>query len=61
MSEMKAVVKEICQKYGNDRARLMEIVRGVQEELGYVPPEAFELIAEEANTHRVEVESVVSF
>ncbi|MCF7848458.1 MAG: NAD(P)H-dependent oxidoreductase subunit E [Kiritimatiellales bacterium] len=61
MSEMKAVVNNICKEFGNDRTRLMDIVRGVQEKLGYVPPEAFELIAEKAHTHRVEVESVVSF
>jgi [NiFe] hydrogenase diaphorase moiety large subunit len=39
----------------------MDIVRDVQESLGHVPREAFDLIAKEANTHRVEVESVVSF
>ena len=61
MSEMVPVIKEICKRYGNDRARLMDMVRDVQEVLGHVPREAFTLIAQEANTHRVEVESVVSF
>ncbi len=61
MNRMKAVVTEVCRRYGNTRSRLMDIVRDVQEALGHVPREAFELIAKEANTHRVEVESVVSF
>ena len=39
----------------------MDMVREVQQELGYVPPEYYELIAKEAGTHRVEVESVISF
>lgn len=54
-------IEQICKRFENDRARLMDIVRDVQEALGYVPPEHYELIAREANTHRVEVESVVSF
>ena len=61
MNGMKSVVTEACRRYGNTRTRLMDIVRDVQEALGYVPREAFDLIAKGANTHRVEVESVVSF
>jgi len=56
-----AVVKRICQACGNDRTRMMDVVREVQAELGCVSPEAMEAIARELNTHRVEVESVVSF
>ncbi len=61
MNKMRAVVTEACNRYGNTRTRLMDIVRDVQEALGHVPREAFGLIAKEADTHRVEVESVVSF
>jgi len=61
MSKMESVVTEICNRYGNDRARLMDIVSDVQRKLGHVPREAFELIAQGANTHQVEVESVISF
>ncbi|MDD2455288.1 MAG: NAD(P)H-dependent oxidoreductase subunit E [Kiritimatiellae bacterium] len=61
MNKMKSVVTEACNRYGNTRTRLMDIVRDVQEALGHVPREAFGLIAKAANTHRVEVESVVSF
>ena len=61
MSKMDSVVARICNRYGNTRTRLMDIVRDVQQELGHVPREAFELIAQGAHTHRVEVESVISF
>ncbi len=61
MKDLGSVVQDICKAYGNDRARLMDIVREVQETFGHVPREAFDLIAREAKTHRVEVESVVSF
>ena len=61
MNGMKSVVAEVCCRYGNTRTRLMDIVRDIQETLGYVPREAFDLIAKGANTHRVEVESVISF
>jgi [NiFe] hydrogenase diaphorase moiety large subunit len=54
-------IKEICRKYGNERARLMDIVREIQREFSHVPPESYDLIAREASTHRVEVESVISF
>jgi [NiFe] hydrogenase diaphorase moiety large subunit len=56
-----AKIKKICKRFGNDRTRMMDIVREVQQEFGYVPPKYYDLIAREANTHRVEVQSVVSF
>ncbi len=61
MSELVTTINQICANYGNDRTRLMDIVQEVQEVYDYVPREAFDLIAKGANTHRVEVESVVSF
>ena len=61
MMKLEPRIREICAKYGNDRARLMDIVAEVQKTFGHVPREAFALIAQDANTHRVEVESVVSF
>ena len=35
-----AAVKEICQASGNDRHRMMDIVRAVQERFGCVDAEA---------------------
>ena len=56
-----ATVRTICQNCGRDRARMMDIVRAVQAKFGCVSSAATDLIARETNTHRVEVESVVSF
>jgi len=54
-------VREICQACGNDRTRLMDICRAVQDRFGCVSGEAMDLIARECRCPRVEVESVVSF
>lgn len=56
-----ALVASTCEKFGNDRARMMDIVRAIQEKEGCVSSQALDLIAENIGTHRVEVESVVSF
>jgi len=54
-------VKEICRSHNNDRTRMMDVVRAVQERFGCVSSEAMNAIAAALRTHRVEVESVVSF
>ena len=59
--DLKGTVKAICAEYGNDRGRMMDIVTAVQARFGCVSPEAMDLIARATSTHRVEVESVVSF
>jgi len=56
-----ADIKAICAEHGNDRTRMMDIVRAVQAKYGCVSSEAMDLIAETTDVHRVEVESVVSF
>ena len=58
---LEATVKEVCRRHGNDRTRMMDIVTDIQKTLGYVSGEAKALIAQAVGTHRVEVESVVSF
>ena len=58
---LKNEITDICKVCGNDRNRLMDIVRDVQEKFGCVSDEAMNLIASEVSVHRVEVESVVSF
>ncbi len=55
------LVQAICERYGCDRSRMMDIVIAVQQEFGCVSIEAMEAIARAVNSHRVEVESVVSF
>jgi len=54
-------IKEICRSFNNDRTRMMDIVREVQEKFGCISGEAMEAVAAAVGTHRVEVESVVSF
>ncbi len=62
MSEnLQTSVREICRAFNNDRARMMDIVLAVQAKFGCVSSEAMAVIAKAASTHRVEVESVVSF
>jgi [NiFe] hydrogenase diaphorase moiety large subunit len=55
------VVEDICRQHGSDRTRMLDIVLAVQQRLGCVSTEAMEAIAREVNSHRVEVESVVTF
>lgn len=54
-------VAAICAGYGNDRTRMMDIVRDVQTTFGCVGDGAMDTIAAAVKSHRVEVESVVSF
>ena len=61
MSDLQSAVKDICQANGNDRARMMDIVRGVQSRFGCVNDEAIDLIAKTVSAPRVDVESVVTF
>ncbi len=60
-ASLQAAVQEICQACGNDRTRMMDIVRAVQERFGCVSSEAMNLIAKAVSAHRIEVEGVVSF
>ncbi|MGD0786163.1 MAG: NAD(P)H-dependent oxidoreductase subunit E [Sedimentisphaerales bacterium] len=62
MSEnLQAEIKQICQNSGNDRTKMMDIVRQVQQNFGQVSSEAMDIIAKSVNCHRVEVEGVVTF
>jgi [NiFe] hydrogenase diaphorase moiety large subunit len=54
-------VRDICRDYGNDRHRMMDIALEVQRRYGQVSDAALEEIAVCTETHRVEVESTVSF
>ena len=58
---LERIVTAGCESFGNDRTRMMDIVRELQETQGHISDDAMDLIARLVNTHRVEVESVVSF
>ncbi len=59
-SVQEAIV-QVCKDCGNDRSRMMDIVRAVQAKFGCVNDAAMEAIARCVGTHLVEVKSVVSF
>jgi len=54
-------IRGICKKNADDHTRMMDIVREVQQRFGQVSGSAMDIIADAVNSHRVEVESVVSF
>ena len=58
---MKKDVKSILEKYNNDETRLMDILIDTQNSLGYIPPEAIDIISEDLNLSHVDVEQTISF
>ena len=58
---MDRVVVAACERYGNDRTRLMDILLDIQAELRGIEPAAMEMIAQQLGITRIEVEGVVSF
>lgn len=56
-AEISRIVRELKDKPGP----LLVILHGIQEELGYVPPDAVPVIAAELNLTRAEVHGVVTF
>ncbi len=61
MTQQQSAIHEICRKHGNDRSRMLDVVREIQQQFGGVSSGAMDLVARQLGTDRVEVESVVSF
>jgi formate dehydrogenase subunit gamma len=59
MSE--ALVRDIAATHKGQRGALLPILHAVQEALGYVPPEAIPVLADELNLSRADVHGVVTF
>jgi formate dehydrogenase subunit gamma len=57
----RAAVVAIVNALKNQPGALMPILRRIQDDLGWVPPESIPLIAGELNLSRAEVHGVVSF
>jgi formate dehydrogenase subunit gamma len=55
------LVRDIVASHRGQRGALLPILHAVQETLGYVPPEAIPVLAEELNLSRADVHGVVSF
>jgi len=54
-------VEQICTAFGNDRTKMMDIVRAVQNKYGQVSDEAVGFIAKAVKCNSIEVDSVVTF
>lgn len=54
-------VSEIIRRLKDRPGALLVVLHGIQDELGYIPPECVPLIAEELNLSRAEVHGVISF
>jgi formate dehydrogenase subunit gamma len=57
----RAAVVAIVNAFKHQPGALMPILRRIQDDLGWVPPESIPLIADELNLTRAEVHGVVSF
>src|SRR5262245_53035207 len=57
LSQITAIVRSLKDKDG----ALLPILHAIQDEVGYVPPDAVPLIAQELNLTRAEVHGVVTF
>ncbi|MFZ5431962.1 MAG: NAD(P)H-dependent oxidoreductase subunit E [Bacteroidota bacterium] len=59
-SAIKTIV-EVCKKFDNQESELINVLHGVQEQLGYLPAEVQERIAQELNMSVAKVYGVVTF
>lgn len=58
---MKDKIQKILTKYGNDRGRLMDILLEIQALSDHIPEGAVEILADQLDLSRVDVEEVISF
>jgi [NiFe] hydrogenase diaphorase moiety large subunit len=58
---MENTVKQIAQKYGNDRTRLMDILIDIQEQFGYIAGEAIQLLSELLGMSQVDITQTITF
>lgn len=56
-----AVIRRVLGEHQDRPGALLPILHGIQDALGYVPPEAIEPIAQALNQSRAEIHGVVSF
>ena len=58
---LQGTVERVCAESNRDRARLMDIVRSVHAQVGFMDDDTIDLVAELVGAPRVEVESLVTF
>ena len=56
-----AKIEEICSRYTNEPTPLMMILSDIQNEYGYIPLEAQELVSEKTGISVAEIYGVVTF
>ncbi|OBC04574.1 formate dehydrogenase subunit gamma [Mycobacterium sp. 852013-50091_SCH5140682] len=56
-----AIVRAIAAVHRGQRGPLLPILHAVQEAVGYIPPEAIPILADELNLSRADVHGVVTF
>ena len=56
-----AYLKPILDRYGNDPANLLQILRETQEHYGYIHPDAIEYLIAKLQVPRVKIEGVATF
>lgn len=61
MAATSAVVKQAVEEFGKDRTRLMDIVQGIQRQLGYLSEDTIGQLADALSIPRVQVRDMVSF
>lgn len=61
MADNSSVHRQICEKFGNDKNRLMDILLNVQKQTGCIASEALDEIAHALAIGRAEVESAATF
>lgn len=58
---VRSAVMEVTARLGQLPGALLPVLHGVQDTLGYIPPDAVPLIARELNLSRADVHGVISF
>jgi [NiFe] hydrogenase diaphorase moiety large subunit len=61
MADNSSINRQICEKFGNDKGRLMDILLSVQAQSGCIASDALDDIAKSLSMSRVEVESTATF
>jgi [NiFe] hydrogenase diaphorase moiety large subunit len=61
MADNSDVTRQICERFGNDKGRLMDILLNVQAEAGCIASGTLDDIAQSLSISRVEVESAATF
>jgi len=59
--EVRSAIENVTARLGQLPGALLPVLHGVQDTLGYIPPDAVPLIARELNLSRADVHGVISF